>query len=370
MNKPRVLIIENSLDFTGGLNSALRSSSWLREQFDFQFLLPAGSRSSLFLKDAGFPVHEMPMREIRKSLAAAVLYFPRLVRNAVRFFKLLKKHEIDLVISNDFYNLIPPTYKILGGNIPYVCFVRLLPSRFPKGLAGMWYSLHARHAAKILAVSERVKVELPPNAKVVVQYDGMEVRPFAPYDKNATSLLYLANYIPGKGQEYAIQSFAKIAFRFPTWKLRFVGSDMGLEKNRKFKNELIKLSRKLGCDPQVEWNDFSTNTQREYALTAIVLNFSDSESFSLTVQEALFHARPVIATDSGGPSEILNNSMGGIIVSRRDIDAMAAAMTRLIADPELRKQMAEEGYKSMIARFNPAMTFEKLKTLLFEVLGR
>jgi glycosyltransferase involved in cell wall biosynthesis len=370
MNKPRVLIIENSLDFTGGLNSTLRSSRWLSDQFDFQFLLPSGSRSSLYLQEAGFRVHEMPMQEIRKSLAAMIMYIPRLLRNTSRFAKLVKRHRIDVMISNDYYNLIPPIYKSLGGKIPYLCFVRLLPSRFPGTLVGMWYRLHARHADKILAVSEKVKAQLPANNKIIVQYDGLESDSVADYNMESTTILYLANYIPGKGQEYAVKSFAKICREFPGWKVRFVGSEMGLEKNRKFKRRLAEVAAKLGCDSQFEWKEFTTNTRREFDGAAIVLNFSDSESFSLTVQEALFHGRPVIATDSGGPTEIIDDGTSGIIVARRDVDSMAAAMKRLMSHPEERRQMGEAGHRRMVERFNPSMTFAKLGKLLLSVLNR
>ena len=87
------------------------------------------------------------------------------------------------------------------------------------------------------------------------------------------------------------------------------------------------LNVKSRC--QVEWHAFAEKISEEYLDAAIVLNFSESESFSLTCLEAMFYGRPVIATRSGGPSEIIDHNESGILVDVKDVDAMANAMTNL-----------------------------------------
>ena len=305
--KPRALILENSIDFTGGLNSVLRSSELLKEQFDFCFILPAGSKSSRMVKEKGFAVFELPMREIRKNLFSLLVYLPFLIINAIRFSRLVKSAKVDLIISNDFYNLLPPVYKLAGGSVPYVCYIRFIPSRFPVLLSRIWFLLHEHFASSIIAVSNAVRDELPRQRKVVVignELPLQEVEFIAPSSK---LLLYPANYIEGKGHQYALQSFAAVHSRYPQWKLRFIGGDMGLEKNALFKKSLVEHSLQLGLAECVEWGGFSERIDQEYLNASIVLNFSDSESFSLTCLEAMFYGRPVIATKSGGPEEIINH---------------------------------------------------------------
>ena len=360
--KPRILIIENSLDFTGGLNSVLRSSEQLRDRFDFCFLLPSTSQSIRYLKEKGFVVYELPMKEIRKTAGSMLVYFPFLFINSIRLSNLVKKTGIELIVSNDFYNLMPLLYRLIGGDVPYFCYVRFLPSRFPTWLVRGWFSLHARHARKIFAVSEKVKSELPPHPKVVVLYDGMvSEKTNVTWNENSRTILYLANYIPGKGQQYALQSFAHIQNEFPDWILRFVGGDMGLEKNRQFRQTLVELSKNLGCERQIEWCNFSQDIRQEFEHAAIVLNFSDSESFSLTTLEALFYGRPVIATDSGGPSEIIDRDESGIIIPTGNISSMAGAMRRLMSDPRERHRMGSFGRQRVVERFGYEQTFERLR---------
>ena len=362
MSKPRVLIIENSIDFTGALNSAVRTGELLRDHFDFHFLLPRGSKSVSYVKEKGFAFYELPMKEIRKNLWSILFYLPFLALNSLRLFKLLKDARINLMVSNDFYNLMPPVYRLLGGQVPYLCYVRFLPSRFPKWLVQIWFGMHARQATKILAVSRRVESELPRHPKVTVIYDGMDHdKTSINWNENNRTILYLANYIPGKGQQYALQSFSELKDEFPEWKLRFVGGDMGLKKNERFKESLIASAKDLGCDHQVAWCGFSAEIKQEFEQASIVLNFSDSESFSLTCLEALFYGRPVIATNSGGPSEIIDNNESGIIISRGDIDAMTVAMRRLMNDAETRKRMGSLGRERVMERFGASQTFERLR---------
>ena len=334
----------NTLGFTGGLNSALRSSELLQEQFDFCFILPAGSKSSGLVREKGFDVYELPMKEIRKNLLSLLIYLPFLIVNAIRFTRLVRSAKVDLIISNDFYNLLPPVYKLAGGNVPYVCYIRFIPSRFPVLLSRIWFLLHEHFASSIIAVSNVVRDELPRQRKVVVignELPLQEVEFIAPSSK---LILYPANYIDGKGHQYALQSFADVHSRYPQWKLRFIGGDMGLKKNALFKKRLVEHSFQLGLADCVQWGGFSDRIDQEYLNTSIVLNFSESESFSLTCLEAMFYGRPVIATRSGGPQEIIVHEKNGLLVNVKDVPSMIRALEELIGEPEKRSAMAYQAY--------------------------
>ena len=195
MNKPQVLIVENSVDFTGALNSALRSCELLKDHFRFFFLLPAASKAVKYVTQKGFGVYELPMKEIRRNAGSMLLYFPYLIMNAIRLIKLARTARIDLMVSNDFYNMILPVYKLMGGNIPYVCYVRFLPSRFPHFLVQCWCRLHDRYAAVIISVSEIVKRELPRQRKVVVISNELPLQPVDFIEPNSETILYPANLL-------------------------------------------------------------------------------------------------------------------------------------------------------------------------------
>ena len=80
--------------------------------------------------------------------------------------------------------------------------------------------------------------------------------------------------------------------------------------------------------------------------------------------EAFVAGLPVIASDLPGPSEIVEDGVNGLIVKTGDAEAFAAAMTRLAADHELRRRLAD-GARESADGFDQ----ERVLPRLVEVLG-
>ncbi|MEO5976538.1 MAG: glycosyltransferase family 4 protein [Chryseolinea sp.] len=362
-SKPRVIIIENGRDITGGLISVMRSSLLLREYFDFTFILPKHSLGKPFLHSKGFNVLELGMLEIRKDLFSLLIYFPMLLINTIKTFRIVNELSADLIVSNDLYNLLPSAYKLFGGRVPYVVYVRFLPSKFSNGLVHFWSFWHLRLAASTIAVSNRVKTELPYQSSVFHIPEQIPEISIDYSPSNSRIILYMSNYIEGKGHEYALRSFAMIAQKHPDWKLRFVGGDMGLAKNQLYKQKLITESQKLSIASQVEWKSFQTDVFAEYKHCALLLNFSESESFSLTCLEAMYAGRPVIATRCGGPEEIIDDGLTGMLVNLRDVNGMADSIEFLISHPQQRENMGMKAYRGVRDKFSSKRTTRMLLDL-------
>jgi glycosyltransferase involved in cell wall biosynthesis len=372
----RILVIENSVDVTGALKSITRTEYDLRSFFSFYFIHPQKSAGRPWVEAKGFKeIHELPMIELGKRPVNIFLYLPRLFQNAARLKRLIKQERIDIVHVNDFYNLLPVVLRLLASNTPYLCHVRFLPDRFPRLLVRFWCWLHIRYASKIIAVSEKVKSQLPKHPKVVVIPNELPVEERHPYvpetatSKGSYTFLYLSNYINGKGQNFALQAFANVHQRLPNWTLRFVGSDMGLSKNKAYKESLVYLVETLGIGHKVSWHGYVEDVEREYKNADIVLNFSESESFSITCVEALYFGRPLIATDCGGPAEIIDHDITGLLVANRSVEKMANAMLRLATDANLRCKLANQGRIGVSEKFSIEKTSLKLKSVYEEVLN-
>ena len=369
MAKPQILILENSIAVTGALNSILRSSEDLRHTYDFHFILPSRSRAIAKVQQSGFSVHEIPMMEIRKNFISIFLYVPIFLLNTFRLRSLIQKLEIQIIVNNDFYNLIPSLYKFMGGAVPYLCYVRFRPLKFPTLLIKLWCGLNHRFATHIIAVSEIVKKELPIQTKVVVISNELPLEEISYQSSLSSVILYPANYMTGKGHAFALRSFAAIHNHYPQWKLRFVGSDMGLLKNKAYKQELQQESFNLGIDEKIEWGSFVTNILEEYSNASIVLNFSESESFSLTCLEAMYCGRAIIATNSGGPAEIIDADTG-ILVNLGDEKAMSQSLEFLITHPAEREDMGQRAYHRVRSKFSFENTGAKLGNIYNSIIYR
>ena len=372
MRRKTILIIENSIHITGALKSISRSSYDLANIFEFIYVIPEHSHAKFWILSKGFSkVFELPMRELSKRFTSLLLYVPSLLINAIRLKRIIARNGVDIIHVNDVYNLLPVAVRLFGNSTPYVCHFRFLPDRFPPLLLKFWLTLHFRFAAKIVVVSESVRKQLPNHPKIVVIHNELPVeerypeKASRPGEETANCFLYLSNFMEGKGQEFALRAFAKIQ-NDPTimnWKLRLVGGDMGLKKNQKYREHLKKLSRELGIEKKLEWSDFAEDVELEYKNAEIVLNFSESESFSIICLEAMFFGRALISSDCGGPSEIIDHLETGILVENRNVDRMSEAMLTLAIDANLRIKLADNARLHVRKKFSVHNTSYLLKDI-------
>lgn len=66
---------------------------------------------------------------------------------------------------------------------------------------------------------------------------------------------------------------------------------------------------------------------------------SDSESFCMSILEAMFFECPSVATNVGGIPEVIEDGASGLIVPAGNADECALAVEKLISDPDLRKRL-------------------------------
>jgi glycosyltransferase involved in cell wall biosynthesis len=370
----RVLILDNSIGVTGALKAINGVAQSLKSDFDFNFILPARSGGIRMLKDSGVTVSTLNMKEISRSIVNIIAYFPFLFLNAFRLKTFIRTNRIDLVHVNDIFNLLPAVARMLGSRIPYVVHVRFLPDKFPALLFRTWLTIHVKQADAIVVVSEAVRKQLPVHPKIICIPDGMPMDQkvlVGPLHLEAPrTFLYLSNFIQGKGQDHALEAFRHIHHDIPGWKLRFVGGDMGLNKNRLFMENIRDNARRFGISDKIEWVSFVDDVESEYTNADIVINFSESESFSMTCLEALYYQKPLIATDCGGPSEIIGNDACGVLVPNKDVRAMSAAMMRLARDPQLRTNLGRNGHQRVYERFNVDVTSGQLKKVYLSALNK
>ena len=92
----------------------------------------------------------------------------------------------------------------------------------------------------------------------------------------------------------------------------------------------------------------------------VVLNFSESESFSLVCLEALANGKPLIATKCGGPQEIIRHLENGILVENKDVLAMSQAIIKLAVEPTLITKLSNETQVDFEKKFNANLLANKL----------
>lgn len=75
----------------------------------------------------------------------------------------------------------------------------------------------------------------------------------------------------------------------------------------------------------------------------IFVNPAFTEPFGLTLLEAAAGGLPLVATNDGGPRDILANCANGVLIDPLDELEMGTAIEEIAADPEYRKRLSENG---------------------------
>lgn len=343
----RILIIDNSAGITGAFRVMLHVAHALRGEFSFYFAVPKGNGiTASMLKDYGLPYIHVNFIEIGKNLKL-VIYFPALLYNVFKLYRFCKKNDITIIHVNDIYNMAGLVLKFLNPNIKLIQHIRLTPQSYAGVLYRSWLKILNYKADQIPVVSNVVKQEVVKTIyeqKVDMLYDFInlpECRFAEETETNVVRFLYPANFTPGKGHAYAVKAFRKALRENGNIELTFVGDDFGLKKNQLYKKNLMNDAADLVDSGKIHFKTGIQEVPELYASHDVVLNFSESESFSMTCYEAAWYGLPVIATRCGGPEEIVVHGESGFLVNRGDVDAMAVRMQELATDHAKRLNMKQ-----------------------------
>lgn len=143
-----------------------------------------------------------------------------------------------------------------------------------------------------------------------------------------------------KGQDLLVEALAHLADR--DWQCLLVGA---LDRDPRFVQHLRARISHHGFDHRVRLTGILTGTQLSHAYSTadLLVAPSRSETYGMTVTEALAHGLPVIAADVGGLPEALGAAADGArpgqLVPPEDPAALAAALTTWLGDDAHRDRL-------------------------------
>jgi len=156
-------------------------------------------------------------------------------------------------------------------------------------------------------------------------------------------MLFTGQLIRGKGVDQLLRALPLLRCKYH---LTIAG-----EGNQR--PELERLAEQLGVSAQVDFAGWVSDPERLYSASDIaVLPFFWQEPFGLVGPEAAARGLPIAAFRVGGIDEWLHDGENGFAVPPRNIPEFAAAVDRLLASSELRKQFGSCGRKLVQERFS------------------
>ncbi|VVC95091.1 unnamed protein product [Leptidea sinapis] len=131
--------------------------------------------------------------------------------------------------------------------------------------------------------------------------------------------------------------------------------------------ELTDLCVELGIDDKVTFMKSPKDIEKVsllYNCNALIYTPSN-EHFGIVPLEAMFYSKPVIAVNSGGPTETIVNNVTGFLCEA-NADEFSAAMSKLILNPDMGHRLGEAGRN----RFDTKFSFEAFTEQLDGILNR
>lgn len=134
----------------------------------------------------------------------------------------------------------------------------------------------------------------------------------------------------------------------------------GAVKNQSYFNECIELASKLGVQDKVIFTgEVKENYYDIFSSCDGVLVTSEKESFSIVALEGVLLQKPVISTDCGGPSEIINKGCGWILIKSEFRDVMLGIQSGKL-------KIDANCYQGTVLKFNPQSITAKWLNALTE----
>lgn len=170
-------------------------------------------------------------------------------------------------------------------------------------------------------------------------------------------LLYLGRLEDKKGVPELVEALADPRLRRLSWRASLVG---GGEVAR-FRAELDRrnLSERVECPG---WQD-ETDVARRLAAADVFVLPSHHEGLSMALLEALAAGLVLVATPVGAIPEVIEDSVSGLLVPVGDPGALAAALARVIEQPDLRAALAAGADRSFNEKFEISVYCAELEAL-------
>ena len=196
-----------------------------------------------------------------------------------------------------------------------------------------------------------VKIGNPPNyVKHTADSEFLKTfrKKFA--DDSSKILLFVGNLIELKGAEYAIRSLSFIKDH----KVHLIIAGAGM-----LESKLKELTKSLGLGSIVTFFGLARSQDMGwlydisdvFVCPPIIDSKGFTENLCKTIPEAMESGLPVVATNVGGLSEVVQNEKTGLLVEQKDSQAIAKAVDRILSDNILRNTLVSNS-KSIVDEFS------------------
>lgn len=373
----RVLYLDNSFTFGGAINSLLHLLRGLAGERVHPVVVTGQSRDFVEREVPGSTCYQVELRlpwihnrwhtrlqalppfrirPARRALGAARAAYWLLFRTlpeALRYYAIGKRHRVSVVHLNN--NLESQPAGILAARLLGVpCVVHSRSFQAPHWSLRAYDGLVAHHVAISGAVKQNLLDAGIPPGKVTVVHDGIDLDEFSGaadiaalraefglHDGERTFGLF-GRIVGWKGTREFVQAAAGVFRQVPLARA-FVVGDVS-DGSDAYLAEVRRLIRELGIEDRVVLTGYRRDVPALMKLMDVVVHAStEPEPFGMVLIEGMAMGKPIVATEGGGPDDVVLRGKTGLLVPRGDAAALGEAVAELLLDPARAAAMGRAG---------------------------
>ncbi|MDP3791611.1 MAG: glycosyltransferase [Candidatus Omnitrophota bacterium] len=301
----------------------------------------------------------------------------------IKLVQIIKRNKIDILHTHLFHaGIVGYLAGIFSGKTAvlitkhYSNMLYLYGNSFQRFL-DRWVLKRAKH---IIAISYGVKdilVRLDGIAdkKISVIHNGIDLKRFDPLmdagakvrrelkiDDDVKIIGTVGIFHPRKGHEYLIRAADIVCRKRQDVKFLLVGD--GILEER-----LVALRDLLDLREKVIFTGYRKDIPDLLSIMDIVVHPSLEEGFGLSIIEAMFSGKAVIATNVGGVPEIIENRLNGLLIPEKDPEAIADAIDYILSNPDKAGELGSNARSRVCERFSLSAMVKKYESVYGKIRG-
>lgn len=294
-----------------------------------------------------------PISLVDRSLKLAQI--PSLAFRALRarseLIDIFRVFRPDIVYSNTSHVLDGPAVSRCF-RAPHLWHLREI-ERVPPLIRRLYGSFLLLTAVRVVAISDAVSSSYfgSGRSRVTTVPDGIDLAYYsrprtlsAPQQYSSERplrLLSIGRLTPWKGQDVAVEAIASLAIRGYPIDLRVVGRAV-TDRDKEFEQRLLGLSR--GC-PAIHIEGEVDDVRPLYQWADVLLHTAvEPEPFGRVIVEAMATGCAIVASDQGGPREIIDHNVDGFLIEPGDPALLSSTIQEFLMDPNQVERLASAAY--------------------------
>lgn len=216
-----------------------------------------------------------------------------------------------------------------------------------------------------------------PEEKIIVQHLGIDLErtkivPREVGEEEGIRVLIAGSFREKKGIPYAIEAFGRVVEKHKDLRLTIIGDSAGAPREENEKQRILEVIeeyhlrdcvRMLGYQPH---HVFLEELYKHHIFLSPSVHAADSDTEGgapVSIIEASASGMPILSTTHCDIPEVVMDGESGYLVPERDVDALAAKLEILVSNPDLWKQMGQEGRRHIEKDYNIITQVQRLEKI-------